>query len=427
MKSLGIFGTRALLLAAASLGLAAMAASPLPSAWRHWRYSRAVNLPPTEAPALASFVLPEDVTAREAQPEADLRIVDDRSGEVPYFIYARSGSSTSVSVMTTLHEKSFTPGQYTQLIIEIPGTAPFHNTLQIFTPEQNFMEWVRVEASDDTRTWRIVQERAPIFRFRDQGRDGIQEVHYSENNANFLRVSVLDGEKEFPVTNAIVSREISVPAERVAMAAALVPAPNSPAGKSVWTADLGAKHAVVSEVRFDATQEFSRVARVEASDNNQDWEQMAQGEIYRFHQGDTVQERLSLGISDTDPRERFWRVEIENGNDSPLQGAVPRFYTTPRHVVFMQQPGRTYRLLYGQSEARSPQYDLGRRIGEKERDSAISATLGPAEENSGWSDPRPLTERYNFVLWFLVGIAVVMLGYSAIRSLRRSGAGPSTT
>lgn len=420
-------------LAAAALGLASLAASPLPSVWKHWRYSRAVVLPETGVPALVSFVLPEDVYARESQPEADLRIMDDRSGEVPYFLYSREGSSNSAPILTVLHEKSFTPGQYTQLIVEIPGTAPFHNTLQIFTPEQNFMEWVRVEASDDARTWRIVQDRAPIFRFRDSGRAGIQDVHYSENNANFLRVSVLDGQKEFPLMNVIVSREISMPAERMAMTAALVPASNAPAGKSIWTADLGGTHAAVSEVRFETGEElrtgeeFSRVARVEASYDNQDWEQMAQGEIYRFRQGDVVQEQLSVSITYSDPKDRYWRVEIENGNDSPLQGASPRFYTTPRHVVFMEQPGRSYRLLYGQSEARFPRYDLGRRIGEKERDSAISATLGPEEENLNWSDPRPFTERYGFVLWILVGIAVLMLGYSAIRSLRRSGTGQPKT
>jgi Protein of unknown function (DUF3999) len=418
---------KAMSLAAAALGLASLAASPLPSAWRHWRYSRAVVLPATEAPVLASFVLPEDVYALESRPEADLRIMDDRADEVPYFIYSREGSSASTPTTTILHEKSFTPGQFTQLLVEIPGTAPFHNSLQIFTPEQNFMEWVRVEASDDARTWRIVQERAPIFRFRNQGREGIQKVQYSENNANFLRVSVLDGQKEFPLTNVIVSREISVPAERVAMSADLVPASNSPAAKSVWTADLGGTHAAVSEVRFEASEEFSRVARVEASEDNQDWEQMAQGEIFKFRQGDAVQERLSLSISYADPKERFWRVEIENGNDSPLLSASPHFYTTPRHVVFRQQPGRSYRFLYGQSEAKFPRYDLGRRIGEKERDSAISATLGPEEENSGWSDPRPFTERYSFVLWILVGIAVLMLGYSAIRSLRRSGPGQPAT
>ena len=403
-------------------GLLALAATPLPTAWQHWRYSRSLQVNETQTTTLAGFIVPEEVYTREATPEADLRIIDDRAAEVPFYSFSITGSSGSVNLPTMLHEKSFTPGQFTQIVIEIPGAAPFHNAVQLQTPEQNFIAWVRVEASDDARTWRIVQDRAPIFRFRDHGREGTQEVHYSENNANFLRVTIFNGDAQFPIAGAVVKFDSAVAAERVPLSATPVQATTSPAGETLFTADLGGTHAPVYGVRFDVPPpvEFSRSVRLEYSADNSEWIPAARGEIYRFHQEDAVQEALSVGFLYPSSESRYWRVTIENGNDAPLASVSAHFLTAPLHIVFEQQPGRTYRLLYGQSEAKAAQYDLGRRLSDKEKDTAVAATLLPEEENTTWSDPRPMTEKHEFVLWILVGLSVLMLGYSAVHSLRKS-------
>ena len=187
-----------------------------------------------------------------------------------------------------MHEKSFTPGEYTQAVIEIKGDAPFHNSLEIETGEQNFIEWVSVEASDDARKWRIVQERAPIFRFAKDGREGTRVVHYSENNARYLRVRIFDGDKQFPVLGAVVFHETVGPEERVPIDASEITPIRARRTKdrSVWSADLGGTGPPVSEVRFDvAPMEFVRSAwMVAASDDGKDWRTLAGGQIYRFHQ-----------------------------------------------------------------------------------------------------------------------------------------------
>ena len=160
---------------------------------------------------------------------------------------------------------------------------------------------------------------------------------------------------------------------------------------------------------------------VSASADNKVWQQFAGGEIYRYRQGDAVAEKLSVDVPGNFPY-RYWRVEILNHNDAPLGGAVPHLYSTPWHVIFEQQPGRTYRLLYGQALATEPQYDLARRLNSRQILSATAADLGPEEINTAWADPRPWTEKNDFLLWIVLGIAVVILGYAAIRSLRRSAA-----
>lgn len=410
--------------AAALLGIVTLAASPLPSAWRNWRYSRAIELPPTGATRLAGIVVAPDIYGRSdlRAPLIDLRVIDEQGAAAPFVLFWHRGERSTSRLPSTLHEQSFTPGLYTQLVTEIVSKAPFHNAVQLLTNNSDFMEWVRVEASDDAHTWRIVQGRAPIFRFQSEGREGTQAVHYSENNARFLRVSILDGEKRFTVLGVQVLYDTSVAAEHTRMGSPLGADINSPAGKSVWTIDSGDSHFPASEVRFGVSppSEFSRAVEVQVSDDKEEWRPLTEGEIYRFGQGAAEQEQLGIAIPSGMTPARFCRVTIENRSDSPLPNVTAQFYTTPEHVVFEQQPGRTYRLIYGRPEATRATYDLERRVNENQRAQAVVGTLGPEEVNRDWSDPRPWTEKYDFALWIALAIAVFLIGLTAIRSLRRS-------
>jgi hypothetical protein len=404
------------------LAAGALAAAPLPSAWKNWRYSRAVELSPTDTTRLAGVVVPQEVYARAQINFSDVRVIDDTGAEVPYASYVRQGSTTSASVPTTLRENSFAPGLYTQVVIDFGERSPFHNTVELTTPETDFIEWASVEASDDAHVWRIVQKRAPIFRFQKEGRQGTQTLHYSENNARYLRIRILDGAKQFPITGANTLDLKAVPPESAAIAPSIARDPSAPANQTAWRIDLGASLFDLRTLEFKVgPAEFSRNVEVSGSADGTEWTPFAYGQIYRFHQGDAVEEHLTIPVGSYLQR-RYLRVAILNGNDTPLPDVTLAFYISPQHIVFEQQPGRSYRLLYGQSRAQRPEYDLVRRVMPQQEDAAIAGQLGPEEENANYSDPRPWTEKNTYVLWIVVGIAVLLLGYSAIRSLRRSSA-----
>jgi hypothetical protein len=415
--------------AALLVTIAALADTSLPEAWKHWHYSRAIELPTpnsTGATQLVGVVAPPDMYAH-AQPRlADLRVIDDQGAQIPYVMFQQLGTSNSASLPITLREDSFTPGSFTQLVLDAGPRAPFHNAVRIQTGASNFIEWVQVEASDDGHLWRTVQERAPIFRFLKDAHEGTQVVHYSENNAQYLRVRILDGENRFLVTGAEVLHEMVEPAERVPMETATAADAKQPAGSNVWSAELGAATMLVSEVRFDvsAPPEFIRSVQISASANGKDWWSLRNAEIYRYRQADAQQEQLAVTVSNGSAESRYLRVEIVNGNDAPLVEAAPKLYITPQHIVFEQQPGRSYRLIYGQERTEAAQYDLGRRENAAQIAAAVSGQLGPEEINSGWVDPRPWTETHDIFLWLVLLVAVALLGYAAVRSLQKSAAMP---
>jgi hypothetical protein len=403
---------------------AVLADTRLPAAWKNWHYSRAIELTPTTAPQLVSVITPLEIYPHAIPWLADVRVIDDQGAEVPYASFRSEGTSNIASLPSTLRENSFTAGQFTQLVVDAGPHAPFHNAVRIQTTAPDFIEWVQVEASDDGHVWRMVQERAPIFRFRKDGHEGTQVVHYSENNALYLRVRILDGDTKFAVFGADVLHEVVQPAERVPLEIILSPEANQPAGSTVWSADVGAAAELGLEVRFDVTApaEFIRTVRIFASAGGKEWFGIGGGEIYRYRRDDAQLEQLSVIVPRGAPQVHYLRVEIVNGNDAPLVGDPPKLYVTPQHLVFEQQPGRSYSLIYGQERAEAAQYDLGRRLDAKQMSAAVAALLGPEVVNADWVDPRPWTETHDIFLWLVLFVAVMLLGYAAVRSLRKSTA-----
>ncbi len=170
-----------LLLVVAALGVSALSAD-LPSEWRSWRYSRAIES--GRANALNYVTLDREVFSHSENQLADLRIIDDLGHELPFEVRSQiTPPSQPVRLAATLRENSFVPGKFTQVVLDLGERAGFHNSLRVQTSESDFINWVEVAASNDAHQWRIVNERAPISRFRKENLDGNQLVRYSENNA----------------------------------------------------------------------------------------------------------------------------------------------------------------------------------------------------------------------------------------------------
>ena len=90
----------------------------------------------------------------------------------------------------------------------------------------------------------------------------------------------------------------------------------------------------------------------------------------------------------------------------------------PRGLTFPVEPGHSYRLLYGNQKTASTQYDFARVFGRSEKKVLVLAQLGPEEPTTNYADPRPFTERHPNLLWFALGLAIVFLGYAALRAMR---------
>lgn len=408
------------------ISAAAALAADLPDAWRSWRYSR--TLPPGEPGQSLEIRLAEDVLLHSENHLADLRVIDDRGAEVPYVLVTDRPAAQVERRSATLREKSFVPGKYTQVVLDFGEHAPFHNGIHIETPASDFIHWVELAASDDARAWRILKARAPISRFRTENLEGNQTIRYSDTNARYLRLRIAEPSGEFPVTGASVSFLAAAREPvRSRIPAPLNPDATRPPALTRWNVDLGGDQLPVNEVEFETSQpEFFRAVRVLTSMDGKEWLFAAGGEIYRFNVGDKLEESLRVPVQEY-AHARHWRVEVVNGNDAPLAGVRATLVHFARAVLIVPQPGRSYRLLYGNARASAPQYDLARTLPARAAQNLApqSLALGPEETTSNYADPRPFTERHPNLLWAALAIAVILLGYAALRSLRTAPEKPA--
>jgi hypothetical protein len=403
---------------------AATFAADLPDAWRSWRYSRPIES--ARSGILNYATLDREVFVHSENYLADLRVIDDLGNEQPYEVRnLLAPPAQNLALPSTLRENSFVPGEFTQVIVDIGDRAGFHNSLRVQTPESDFINWVEIAASDDAHLWRIVNPRAPISRFRRENLDGSQTILYSENNARYLRLRIEEPAHQFPVTGVEIFVSRSPQKEALTTAAPLIALlPPESAGvpsRTQWAVDLGSSTIPVAELNFETDQpEFYRAVRISTSMDDKEWQSAGSGEIYRYTAGGKTEESLLVRCGESWGA-RYFRAEILNGNDAPLSSVRMSVAMRLRFVLFRPRENRAYRLLYGKARASAPQYDFARTLHIQPNEELLHLSLGPEELTANYADPRPFTERHPNLLWIALGLAIVLLGYAALRALRTPG------
>ena len=400
------------------------ARAQIPDAWKNWLYFRPISLESTAEPRLVRLILPLETFGHAQKSLADLRVIDRDGNEVPYVLHARIGKEERQWRQGEIADLGFIPGEHTQLIVDVGSDHDAHNSLEIQTGVNEFFAWVEVAASDDRESWHVLQEKAPIFRF-DDTREGKTVVSYTDSRARWLRVKILEPERRFAVYGCRIAYEI-VEAPELVDLPVVGPARGTGSEESRWLVDLGIENVPASSVRFQTgpagQAEFHRTVRVDVSIDGEDWRRVGQGNVYRYpkpgsndHEQD---QRTLLQVRFPETRGRYWRVDVLNRDDSPIEGLRPSLEGTPRRIVFRQKPGTTYQLLYGNSRISAPEYDLARITSREELEAAAVGELGPEATHSGYLSPEPWSERHPIVLWVALGFAVAILGLLALRALR---------
>ena len=415
--------TLSLSLVFAALAAATFAAD-LPDPWRSWRYSRPIES--ARSGILNYATLDREVFAHSENYLADLRVIDDLGNEQPYEVRnLLAPPAQNVALPSTLRENSFVSGQFTQVIVDLGDRPGFHNSLRVQTPESDFINWVEIAASDDAHLWRIVNPRAPISRFRRENLDGSQTIHYSENNARYLRLRIEEPAHQFPVTSVEIFVMQNTQKEDLAAAPLIALRPPESTGvpsRTQWTVDLGSSTIPVAELNFETDQpEFYRAVRILTSMDEKEWQSAGGGEIYRYTTGRKTEESLRVRCCESWGA-RYFRAEILNGNDAPLSSVRMSVAMRLRFVLFRPRENRAYRLLYGNARASAPQYDFARTLHIQPNEELLHLSLGTEELTANYADPRPFTERHPNLLWIALGLAIALLGYAALRALRTPGA-----
>lgn len=396
---------------------ASAGAEELSSEWRNWRFIAPIEVDRIDSARLVSVLVPPSVTACAQPGLADLRVIDAQDREVPFVLRARSGGRSTEERDARLLEPAFLPEQYSQAIFDTGEQPRIHNSIRLLVDShEDFLAWVELAVGDDLNEWRILRERAPIYQLLKEGMGARTGFSYPDSPSRYVRIRILDGKNPRNLRSARIAHEVVTEAELLEVDGKLDPAAAA-AGQSAWTSTADTTHLPVTKVRFETRQEsFFRPVRIEVGDDRDGWIFVGSGEIYRMVEGGKPRESLSVEFRES--LGSRWRVTVYNRDDPPLPDLEPSLHGTPRRAVFRQEPALEYRLVFGNSRATSPQYEMEKLTDPKMLDAAAPGSLRAVETNGGYADPAPWTERHPSVIWLALGAAVLVLSLLSLRSLR---------
>ncbi len=390
--------------------------------WQAWQYSRPILSQATGESGLVRLPLSMEIYAHAQADLGDLRVIDEAGKEVPFILHAVHAKQARSWRNTPLTDTGFVPGRFTHMIVDAGRQQEQHNLLELEFDEAEFFSWVEIAASDDRRTWRIIRERAPLYRFREDGVERVPSVSYPQTSARWLRVRIFDKNKKLLPRQGRVAYGVVEQAERTPASVTFVKVESPPPRQSQWQADLGDAQIPLSAFRFEAVQpEFHRAARIATSTDGNNWTIRCRGDIYRDRSSNETagetRDRASLEIVFPEVQARYWRVMVLDRDDAPIAGLRVIPLQIVRSIIFRQEPAHAYRVLYGHGRSKAAQYDLERLLSSAELKTAAQGRLGQEELIKNHVSAEPWSERHPVILWVALLIVVAVLGIQAVRAI----------
>lgn len=131
-----------------------------------------------------------------------------------------------------------------------------------------------------------------------------------------------------------------------------------------------------------------------------------------------------LAIDMPEVAAKEFRLIFKNLDSPPLSVTNITGKGYRRLLIFKQQADRKLYLFWGNPLAQQPRFDLAGIIVKQKLDELPMASLGPVRENTKFAgnDARlPFTERYKYLLYVVVILAIAILIFLQYRVIRRVG------
>ncbi len=417
---------------------------------------------PTRTEAVAA-PLDEALHRFAADGYVDVRVLDDRGMEVPCAIEKVLSNETRrvrrpiAARATALQEL---PGNRIEAEFVLEDAAARADGFTVETPLRDFIRSVTVRGRRDGAPWQTLVQGGDIYDYsryldvrrtdvvlpagsgpqfsvelgnateariqpyiqlvsQQGGRDAGAEVRAQEFRTTPFRMDRLAFWRNETVVERAreVSREWALPAPSVME--------NGPEKSTEFTVETG-RMPLNRLVLTSRSKNYSRVARVQVpvvEHGVSRWRDLAEARVMDVELPGFAKTELALCFPET--RVEKLRVTVVNGDNPPLAEVKLCGFGPVHQVVWLAEPGRSYRLLYGGANLEAPVYDLAAVLTSiRQGVHPALRTLAPPCEHAAYQSARA-----GFGAWlnnpaFLTGaiiLAVLILLIVLARSLKRVG------
>lgn len=338
------------LLLAMGMNAGAVAAG-LPS---DWKFERTFDV---SKAGLTKINLPVTTLGSARPALEDLRLYDDAGDEIPYFIESPAAAVPIVRAPKSFHVSI--NENNTVITMETDLAGPIE-VVQLKTPASDFIKAVRVESSENGKSYGTLAQGQPVF-VQNNGATNLR-IGFAPTTAKWLRLTVDDARSQpVPWTGAVLFSAVkeSVPVETLPAA---ISERNENAGETRLALDLGAANLDVVDVRIETSEPlFMRKVKFAAPQVSEDavHEQViGEGTIYRVAvSGQSASENLSVPLRKS-IHSRDLILYIENRDSPQLPVTSVSITRRPVYLVFYHRGQGTFHLLTGNPNCSAPHYDF---------------------------------------------------------------------
>jgi len=285
---------------------------------------------------------------------------------------------------------------------------------------------VEIEGGWDGLHWATLKADGYIFDFSREYYAKSTAVSYPDNTYRYIRVKIWDlDEKPLAIDGATVYWRKIEPAKEVLLLEGGSITQNRRERSTDILMDLGASMPSSRAVIESPDTNFDRQVEIAGSKTGREWNYSGYGYILKYSLPGVKAGESSIEYSEASYR--YIRLRVHNYDDPPIRISKVHLYQIRRRVVFPYDPNVHYRLYYGNIEAQPPVYDFQRTYKYVASQPRAGLELGPRIENPDFRaliGTKPWLQANPWVIWVVLGVAVILLGLLALRMVRETKASP---
>ncbi len=358
--------------------------------------------------------------------KGELRLFDSRGVEIPSVIHTRKERRT-VSRSLTIYDSAWEPGLIQTLAVDRGAAArEAINEFTLTITDRQYNARVQVHGRDGDEEWRIVRDNLHLIRHAIPA----ENIRYTHNTLRvplsrfrYFRFLIAASGRTGPLTVTGVAVQQIMPDPDAFLRREVFPVrwtnPKDPdERREYWLFDLGATYLGMTELHLQfGDGDFARPARLQAWDpkRKRPGRHLARAMLYRY--GDDSQTALKGFAADA---QRLVLV-IDHGDNAPLPLTGATAARPKLEVRFLAEGGITppLRLYVKPDEARTPNYDLAKRLAKRKDVQYTALAHGIVIENAGYAEPiPPLSERVPYLLYAFVVPVVLLMGWYIARVVK---------
>jgi hypothetical protein len=384
-----------------------------------WAYFAEIQLPDKVDAPWVDFLLAPHVFAGARTDLQDLRVYTEDGKEVPFAMRVRQEKDRKEPFEARELNRTQGPQGSSELTLDLLRDNARHNELELELPGDEYRRKVELEGSDDGSAWKAIHSQFAVSFERGDALLRDKSLPYPPSRYRYLRIRVFQDpvvdKKPIRIGKVAVIRRVQVPGEFQELQTRIgrfEKGRDRGEYSSSWILHLAADRSPVT--RIEATiedRDFVRNFRIEAAGlegSNQKFRNLSRG-MWRRRADDPV-EPMVARFSET--RAARLRLTVTDNRNQPLRIKRVMYAAPARQIVIAAPPTtQTLRLYYGNPEAGNPGYDFARNLPDRLDPQPDRGQLGNQVDNPIFVPaPKPLTERLPWLIYVVLGVAILVLG-----------------